>query len=532
MFRSIRWRLVASYVVLALLTVSVVGVLAIEIVRRSIQQQELFDLHASAQVIAYQASPLLWPVPQPQELSQLVRTAAFLADVHVRILDPELKVLADSGPPAQVSELVWVSPPTGIELQPHSSAGEPPVVVFPQFEPLSITQLQLSILESLPPGTSLRVIRRSYGTWGSRFSFENYHQEMDSNPTAQPDQNTKRSDVLVTLPLGDTEKPFGYVELSGAPDYTTGALNTIRQALLLAGAGAAATAAVLGIVISQRLTSPLRSLQETAERMGAGELSVRAPITNSDEIGELAQQFNTMAQRLERSFTQLADERDALRRFIADASHELRTPITALKNFITLLQSPALADQQTQSEFLAESQAQIERLEWITGNLLDLSRIEAGLVELDIAEHELADLLESSLAPFKSQAAEKGITLSLQVEPQDLKISIDRDRLEMAITNLLDNAIKFSSPGGMVELGANGDEKSVRIWIRDHGVGIQPDDLPHIFDRFYQGKNAKKAGTGLGLAIASGLVQAQGGQIKVESTPGEGTTFILEWSDI
>jgi signal transduction histidine kinase len=334
---------------------------------------------------------------------------------------------------------------------------------------------------------------------------------------------------VIREPIGDSRYPLGYVELSAGQDFSTAALRTTRRAFLLAGAGATLLAVVVGLVMSQRLTSPLHSLQETASRMGSGDLSARAEFERHDEIGDLAVQFNQMADQLEDSFSQIEAERDALRSFITDASHELRTPITALKNFITMIQGPAADDPIIQSEFLSESQDQIERLEWITHNLLDLSRLDGGLVEMDFASHDLGELMETAAAPFKTLAEDRQISLFIELPKESINLRCDATRLEMVLSNLLDNAFKFTPAGGEVALGTEQTAEVTRIWVRDTGAGIDPEDLDHIFDRFYRGRHNSTPGSGLGLAIAKSLIEAQGGQIIVESTPGEGARFIMEF---
>jgi signal transduction histidine kinase len=239
-----------------------------------------------------------------------------------------------------------------------------------------------------------------------------------------------------------------------------------------------------------------------------------------------------MAARLQENFLHLQFERDTLRRFIADASHELRTPVTALKNYLTLLQGPAAKDLRTQAEFLAESQAQVERLEWITRNLLDLTRLDAGLIELDLADHDLREILNSAAASSKPAAEMKGIHLGIEAPESAAPIWLqcDRPRLELALANLLDNALKFTPAGGKIDLGIEEFEETTRIWVQDSGPGISAEDLPHIFERFYRGRSQTGAGSGLGLAIVQSLAEAQGGRVRVESAPGEGARFTLEWS--
>jgi signal transduction histidine kinase len=263
--------------------------------------------------------------------------------------------------------------------------------------------------------------------------------------------------------------------------------------------------------------------------MEGGNLSVRANLKTGGEIGALGDQFNQMADNLQATIKQLEDERDSLRRFIADASHELRTPITALKNFNTLLQGSAASDPAAQEEFLLESQVQIDRLAWITANLLDLSRLDAGLLELDLDEHDLGEIIESSAAPFEKLAGEKGIDLDIQLPVNPIRITADRPRLEMAIGNLLDNAIKFSPKNGKIKVILESDQDCIIVQVCDTGYGVSPDDLPHIFDRFYRGRVHNAEGSGLGLSIVKSIVEAHGGIVDVASILGEGTTFRLVW---
>jgi signal transduction histidine kinase len=291
--------------------------------------------------------------------------------------------------------------------------------------------------------------------------------------------------------------------------------------------------------VSQGLTAPLRALTTAAGQMSGGDLSIRAPVRGKDEIGQLAQQFNQMAGRLEISFAELAAERDSLRRFIADASHGLRTPITALRNFNELLQGAAADDPTARAEFLAESQIQLDRLEWITHNLLNLSRLEAGLVALDKANHDVGELIGTAAAAFKTLAQEKNITLSIKEPSSPLEVHCDRAQIELALSNLVDNGLKFTPAGGQVEIGAEqadpdeADETDengnvVRLWVMDSGPGIASAEQERVFERFYQGRGAEAEGSGLGLAIVRSIVQAHGGRVFAEDVPGGGSRFVIE----
>ena len=541
MFRSIRWRLVASYVLLTLLTVSLVGVLALSLIKRYVAQQERDYLTANADAVARQALPLMQPVVRRADLHELARTASFLGNVQVKILDDRRRVVADSGQPTEVNEFVWIVTPVEVNVQlpdgfPHASimvlpGGHLSAVPIPGAEPFAI-------FEQLPPETEYIVVHRTERPWGSRFVFgaRQRLEVMPALPTADAPTLRKtlggqahpRSELVVTVPAGEIDRPAGYVELSKGPDFGAEALATARRAFLLAAGGTTLLAVVVGLLVSRGLTAPLRSLTGAAGQMSSGDLSIRAPARGRDEIGQLARQFNQMAERLETSFAELAAERDSLRRFIADASHELRTPVTALKNFNELLQGAAADDPAARAEFLAESQIQLDRLEWITHNLLDLSRLEAGLIALDVTSHDAGELIRASAATFKTLAHEKHVMLSVTEPPSPVQVRCDRARIELALSNLLENGLKFTPAGGQVEIGAEQAHQGVRLWVQDSGPGIAPADQPRIFERFYRGRGRDVEGTGLGLAIVRSIVQAHGGHVTVESQPGAGSRFVIE----
>jgi len=503
MLRTIRARLILSYLFLALLTVSVVAVLSWSLVQRHIEGQEAAHLSANAAAVARQARELVWPLLRQAELQELAEASAYLGDARVRILGSARAVLADSGAPHLESEFVWMPSDQAFDIPGLPTAwgrsGWPFAVGL---VPLPLSELDPDVLERLSGETVLTHILLEEDAWGRRITFRPYVQgNLPQRPVA------KRADLTqmtrsVSVVIGDAARPLGYVELSSGRDTGAQALATLRRALLWAAAGAVGVAVLLGLLV------------------GSG-------LTGRDEIAQLSQQFNAMAKRLERSFAELAAERDTLRRFIADASHELRTPITALKSFNSLLQGAAADDEGVRAEFLSESQSQLQRLEWITRNLLDLSRLDAGLMALQRGDHGAGDLIEAVVGSFAARVEERGIDLRLHYPPEPLTITCDRAWVEMALSNLVDNALKFAPRAGQVDVGARATDLGVEIWVTDNGPGIPPEDLPHIFDRFYRGKGTPNEGSGLGLAIVRSIAQAHGGQVTVESTPSAGARFAI-----
>ncbi len=538
MFHSIRWRLVASFVFVTLLTVSLIGVLALSLIRQQVASQEVAYLQANAGAVARQAASLMEPLVNQTDLQELARTSAFLSNSRIRILDGRGNTLADSGQQAPDVEYLWL--PSLLELFPDLDAsvfgGGPVRMAVPldragRAEGLRRGELSL---DDLPPGTEYTIIRLEDSPWGVRVVFEERQAPEPASTRAAPVGDDRGSDAAeaaqrtVMQEIVNERGVLGYVELTGAIAFGQQTLTTARRAFLVAGLGATLLALLAGLLVSRSLSRPLSSLAAAAGQMSSGDLSVRAPVQGNDEIGQLGRQFNQMAQRLERSFAELAAERDSLRRFIADASHELRTPITALRSFNELLQGPAAGDAAARAEFLAESTGQIRRLEWITGNLLDLSRLDGGLIDLDLREEDVGELLDSAAAPFKFSAQENRVALHVQGPDQPLTCRCDRPRLEMALANLLDNALKFTPAGGQVRLSAQPAGGGVQFIVEDTGIGVLPADQPHIFQRFYRGANSGNGGSGLGLAIVQGIVQAHGGAVSVASQPGQGSRFVVE----
>jgi signal transduction histidine kinase len=526
MSTSLRWKLAGSYALLILLSVTLMGALALYFVQRYVESQEGEYLRANASAVAQQAQRFLEPQLRRVALQNLASASAFLGDARVKILAADRTVYADSGDPGLPDEFLWLIPSglAEIETRPHP----PAPFIFPMPQGAEATRSAsprklLPMFRDLPLGTSHMYARRMLTPWGRRFVFEGDAEEQASGaPSHAP-----RQQLTITLPIGDPATPMGFVQMSTPLSLSSQAIGTMRDAVLFSGIGSLIIAVAFGLFMGKALSDPLRALAATARRMSNGDLAARAAVGRRDEIGALAGQFNTMAANLETSFDDLRAERDALKRFIADASHELRTPVTALATFNELLLGSAASDPEARLEFLKESQLQIAKLHWITANLLDLSRLDAGIASLTISTQEAADIVQSAASGFRTRALDKGISLEIEKPGAGLLISCDRNRVEMALSNLIGNAVKFTDAGGTVRVGIAAEGLMARFDVIDNGCGIDPHDLPFVFERFYRGKGEQSEGAGLGLAIARSIARAHGGSISVESEPGKGSTFSL-----
>ncbi len=344
-----------------------------------------------------------------------------------------------------------------------------------------------------------------------------------------PDVGSFRSRNPVTIANPTLAAPsFRYVIVVSQP-YTSRAttLNSVRAALLGAGVLALLVSGLVGTLVGRRLTRPIDRVRRVSARLTAGELDQRVPPSGVREVDELGQQFNVMADRLSESLHLLEADRDRLREFVADVSHELRTPIAALRTF-TELQREGTVDEATRHEFLDRSREQISRLEWLSTNLLDLSRIDAGIFPLDMRWGDLRDPLGSVAEAQAEAAEERGVSLATAVPAKPLMARFDHERMVQLFSNLIGNALKFTPRGGQVQVNLSDGDRQATVEVADTGPGIRADELPRIFERFYRGTNvgeARASGSGLGLAISRSIVEMHGGSIEVASREGQGSTF-------
>jgi two-component system sensor histidine kinase BaeS len=280
---------------------------------------------------------------------------------------------------------------------------------------------------------------------------------------------------------------------------------------------------VIGLWLSRVLTRPLRQLILALQRVGKGDLRVSLPVARG-EYGQVAAALNSMAADLARS-------EDVRKHLVADVAHELRTPLAILQGKLELIQQNG---QVIEPISLLPMQDEVLRLNRVVNDLLQLSLAEAGRLSLEKKETDMTVLLKHLLDIFQLEAEEKGTSLQITSFPEEMSLVVDPHRLTQVFYNIIGNAIRHTLPGGQIAIHLSKKQSAYgeicMIQIKDDGVGIEQEHLPHLFDRFYRAgedRSRQSGGMGLGLAIAKQFVEAHGGEITVESSPGKGTVFTV-----
>ncbi len=297
-------------------------------------------------------------------------------------------------------------------------------------------------------------------------------------------------------------------------------LGRVRRSLWLSGLGAGAAALLLGLVLVRQITGPLRRLKMAAHHIANGDLSQRVPAASRDEIGELAQSFNSMAEAL-------AQQEDARHHLMADIAHELRTPLTVIQASLEAMQDGVM---QATPERLASLHEETLLLARLINDLRDLALAEVGQLRLEPAPVDLNELLRRSADQWQPQALRHGVRLSLELHDSFGPVRADAQRLEQVVSNLIDNALRYTPKGGQITVyaGPGTEAGTAMVTVADTGSGIPPEEQPRVFDRFYRGGRAHaRPGSGIGLAVVRELVTRHGGRVWVESQPGQGSRFSL-----
>jgi two-component system sensor histidine kinase MprB len=314
--------------------------------------------------------------------------------------------------------------------------------------------------------------------------------------------------------------PGGVVQLARPLGPTDHVLSSLRLILLVLCIGGVALAALLGRVAARQVLAPLAEVAQTAQEIGETEdLTRRLVVRADDEVGQLATRFNGMLERLEHSRTALDESVRAQRQLVADASHELRTPVTSLRTNVEVLLAGGDLAPEDRDRLLADMLEQSEELSALVSSLIELARGDEPTGEAE----ELR--LDRVVAECISRARRNAPQIALDARFAPVLADGVPERLERAVNNLLDNAVRHSPPGGTVDVVV--DLHGVEV--RDHGPGIDPGELPYVFDRFFRGEDARSSpGSGLGLAIVKQVAEQHGGSVMAANAAGGGACFRLQ----
>ena len=309
------------------------------------------------------------------------------------------------------------------------------------------------------------------------------------------------------------------------PDLFASFRTGVNEALTLAALAAFVVAVLVSVFVSRQVVAPVREMMAASQSIAEGHYSERIRLIGNpskgelDELAQLALSFNQMAARLEQTETMR-------RQLIGDVTHELQTPLTAIKGSMEgLIDGVLPVEDATYQQIYREA----DRLQKLVDDLQELSRVEAGAYELNHHQLSVSELVMATVARLGRQFEEKGVTLDTDVSTELPFITGDKDRLGQVLLNLVGNALQYTPPGGRVQISARQQGNEVHVAVSDTGMGISPEHLPHLFTRFYRVDRSRSragGGSGIGLTITKHLVEAHSGRIRAESPgPGKGSTF-------
>ena len=516
MFRSIRSRLALSFAGIALVAAVVLGAVLLATLQRYYLNQEFAYLRGNARFVGGFVTDMTSKNAPHDEVQSQIENLAFLTQTRIQVFDVNQQMLYDSGSPQ------WVNVNLGVmkqmlATQPNGNLPSNTIrVITVNVNPPG----KLPLLDPTPEANSI-YIYRSIQAAGSPFGFD---LNAGTSPTAARSKVKLRSEVVDSK----NGNALGAVVLSEGPGYGSDILTSVARGWMLASAIAVLLAAAVGWFISRRISAPVLALTNVTTRMATGDLSSRAKIQSRDEFGQLANSFNEMADQVETTVV-------ALRRFVSDAAHELHTPLTALRTNLDLAADNA-ADRQL---FIERAQTTVKRMEELTNDLLDLSRLEATGTRQSDTAIELTALIRQRAEVYASQAEQAGLVFEMELPDNQVPIRADVVSVQRALDNLVDNACKFTPQGGQVsvQLTVGNARRSVptanseqcEVSVSDTGIGIPQDDLSQLFNRFHRGRNATAyPGSGLGLAIVKAIMEHQGGEVSVENM-ARGARFSLKW---
>jgi signal transduction histidine kinase len=492
---SIRWRLPASYAFIALLAALSLGSMMLLVLREYYADQEREYLHGNAAALQPVIAQILQSDVPEVSLQDQITGLAFLSHTQIRLLDTNGNILADSGVPAS-GQVVAVSagePIAGnvmfsMPVNPPKDQG--PILIYRSDENAP-GQEKVPFEKQIQPGKSADIILSvNASPYGYRF-------------VARSESDLARcsSQSVSVLLLASNGSKLGVLEFSNGPSYGADVVNSVTSAWLFASVFAIVIAALVGWFMSKRVTRPVLALEHATQQMEQGNLGVRVNLQNErqQEFLSLANSFNGMAAQVERTVSTLRD-------FIADAAHELHTPLTALQTNLELAREER--DVSKRSRYLERAQEQGQRLEALVKSLLDLSRIEATESKSDIAPVDFSQIVRDVSEQFASRAEQTEHEFEIIQLEENVSVSGNADQLRQVIINLLENALKFTPQAGRISVDFEGDDNEAKLTVKDTGIGIPAEDLPTF--ELSTGERVQLCGEWFGLPLSKPSLQHMG----------------------
>ena len=322
---------------------------------------------------------------------------------------------------------------------------------------------------------------------------------------------------------------ISFVRVSAHIEEISRTVSDIRWDIFWAGIVTLVIIVGMSIVVSRRISRPMAAIAQNVEKIRQGDLERHIDVESDDEIGKVARAVNELVDKLKADIVELQKLQRVRSEFLGNVSHELRTPIFTLQGYLETLLNGAIDDPSVNRQFVEKASSHAARLNSLLNDLIDISRIESGEMKMSFRYFHVNEFLESVVSDFQQLAQQKGIALRTSFGTNsDVDVFGDKERLREALSNIIDNAIKYNRPDGSVTVSTERSEKSVRIFVEDTGMGIGEEHIARIFERFYRvdkDRSREVGGTGLGLAIVKHIVEAHGDKVEVISTLGKGTAF-------
>ncbi|GCF06549.1 sensor histidine kinase [Dictyobacter arantiisoli] len=347
--------------------------------------------------------------------------------------------------------------------------------------------------------------------------------------------NDTVSAIYVSTPLVVNSQTVGVLYMA-APNFINGSsavtdvINQINWSIIMTGLGVAIIAALGSYLFVRRFVRPLEALTVAAEQMKRGNYTEHVQPNSHDEVGLLTQTFNEMADTIEADVNELRHQDQMRRELIANIAHDLATPLTAIQGLSEAIADDVITTPEARQETAQRIGREIQRLRRLVADVRQMTMLEAGQIQLDLAPLDLHSLADETVAVIEPECTAMGITIKNTIPTTTPQVQADSDRITQVLLNLLDNARRHTKAEGKISIDARQQGNQILVAVTDTGIGIDPADLPHIFERFYRADRSRAAqtgGSGLGLAIVKAIITAHGGQIWAESTPGEGTHVVF-----